>query len=90
MQYLGFPNQNDFIYADLLVTPMLPMKFQDNWPLFHEKKQKMDFQEGGHGGHLGFTTGIILAFFFLSSSHLNASYQVSSQFAFLFRRRSKK
>ena len=29
---------NDFSYFDLLVTLMLPVKFQDNWPLFQEKK----------------------------------------------------
>ena len=28
-----------------------------------EKKQKIDFQDGGHGGHLGFPIGMILAIF---------------------------
>ena len=28
-----------------------------------EKKRKLDFQEGGHGGHLGFPSGTILAIF---------------------------
>ena len=28
-----------------------------------EKKRKIDFQDGGHGGHLGFPIGKILAFF---------------------------
>ena len=28
-----------------------------------EKKRKIDFQDGGHGGHLGFPIGIILAIF---------------------------
>ena len=28
-----------------------------------EKKQKIDFQDGGHGGHLGFPIGTILAIF---------------------------
>ena len=28
-----------------------------------EKKQKIDFQDGGHGGHLGFLIGTILAIF---------------------------
>ena len=28
-----------------------------------EKKQKIDFQDGRHGGHLGFPTGTILAIF---------------------------
>ena len=28
-----------------------------------EKKRKIDFQDGGHGGHLGFPIGTILAMF---------------------------
>ena len=28
-----------------------------------EKKRKLDFQDGGHGGHLGFPIGTILAIF---------------------------
>ena len=28
-----------------------------------EKKRKIDFQDGGHGGHLGFPIGTILAIF---------------------------
>ena len=31
------------------------------WAL--EKKRKIDFQDGGHGGHLGFPIGMILAIF---------------------------
>ena len=30
-----------------------------------EKKRKIDFQDGGHGGHLGFPIGTILAIFYL-------------------------
>ena len=45
-----------------------------------EKKQKIDFQDGGHGGHLGFPIGMILAYF-RSTGHPDASYQVSSQLA---------
>ena len=41
-------DQNDFSYFDLLVTPRLPIKFQDNWVFkFQEKKQKIAFQDGG-------------------------------------------
>ena len=28
-----------------------------------EKKRKIDFQDGGHGGHLGFTIEMLLAIF---------------------------
>ena len=42
------------------------------------KKRKICFQDGRHGGHLGFPIGTILAFFFLLTNHPDASYQVSS------------
>ena len=50
---------------DLQVTPMLPTKFGVNWPLVQEKKPKIDFQDGAHGGHLGFPIKTILASFVL-------------------------
>ena len=31
--------------------------------LVQEKKWKIDFQDGGHGGHLGFPIGTILAIY---------------------------
>ena len=37
-------NKNDFSYFDLLVTLMLCIKFQDNWPRM-EKKPKKVFQD---------------------------------------------
>ena len=39
---------------------MLPSKFGLS---VEENKQKIDFQDGRHGGHLGFTIGMILAIF---------------------------
>ena len=45
---------------DLHVTPMLPSKFGLS---VQEKKQKIDFQDGCHGSHLGFPIGMILAIF---------------------------
>ena len=54
-----------------------------------KKKKKKDFEHGGHGGHLGFPIGTILAILDLQC-HPNASYQVSSQLDFMFRRRSEK
>ena len=35
-----------------------------------EKKQKIDFQDGGHGGHLGFPIGMILAIFDLQVTQM--------------------
>ena len=42
---------------------MLPTKFRINGLLVQEKKRKIDFQDGCHGGHLGFLIGMILAIF---------------------------
>ena len=42
---------------------MLPTKFQVNWPFGSGEEAKKDFQDGGHGGHLGFPTGMISAIF---------------------------
>ena len=35
-----------------------------------EKKQKIDFQDGCHGGHLGFLIGMILAIFDLQVTQM--------------------
>ena len=42
---------------------MLPSKFGVNWPFGSGEEAKIDFQDGGHGGHLGFPIGTILAIF---------------------------
>ena len=42
---------------------MLPTMFGVNWLWVQEKKRKIDFQDGCHGGHLGFPIGMILANF---------------------------
>ena len=54
---------------------MLPTIFKSTGPLVQEnkrkkifkmaamKKRKIDFQDGCHGGHLGFPIGTILAIF---------------------------
>ena len=47
----------------LKVTPLPPTRFQVNWPFGQEKKLKIDFQDGCHGGHLVFPIGRILAIF---------------------------
>ena len=50
-------------------------------------KNRFDFQDGRHGGRLGFPIGTILAKLIYKSPE--ASYQVSSQLVFGFRRRSE-
>ena len=41
---------------------MLPTKFRKNWS-FSSGEAKIDFENGCHGGHLGYTIGGILATF---------------------------
>ena len=65
---------------------MLPSKFGVNWPFGSGEEAKKKFQDGGHGGHLGFLIRTILAIF-LSTFHPDASYQVSSQLALGCRKR---
>ena len=77
---LGFLIGKILAIFDLQVTPMLPTKFQVFWPLISGEEAKIDFKDGGY---LGFPI-------FCSTSHRDASYQVSSQFAFRFRRRNEK
>ena len=38
-----------------------------------EKKRKIDFQDGGHGGHLGFPIGMILTIFNLQVTPMPAT-----------------
>ena len=43
-----------------------------------EKKRKIDYQDGGHGGHLGFPIGMILANFNLQvTPMLPTKYRVN-------------
>ena len=48
---------------DLQVTQMLPTSFESTGLSVQEKKRKIDFQDGHHGGHLGFPIGTTLAIF---------------------------
>ena len=68
---LGFPTDMILAIFDLQVTLMLPSKFGVNWPFGSGEEAK-------NSGHLGFSIRTILAIF-LSVSHPDASYQVSSQ-----------
>ena len=42
---------------------MSPTKFGVNWPFSAGEEPNIDFQDGGHGGHLGFRIRTILAIF---------------------------
>ena len=58
---------------------MLPSKFGVNWPFGSgEEAKNIDFQDGGHGGHLGFSIGTILAMFDLQvTPMIPTKYQVN-------------
>ena len=45
-------DRQDFNF-DLQVATIFPSKFQVKW-LSVQEKFKIDFQDGSHGGHLGF------------------------------------
>ena len=66
---LWFPIRMILVTFNLQVSPMLPTKFQVNWPFSSEEgKIHVDIQDGDHSGHLGFPIGTILAFFDLQVS----------------------
>ena len=49
-----------------------------NWPFGSGEEAKNDFQDGGHGGHLGFPVGTILEIFYLQvTPMLPTKYRVN-------------
>ena len=61
-------------FFDLQVTPMLPTEFKSTGlSNVQDKKRKIDFQDGCHGSHSGFSIGTVLAIFDLQVTP-NASY----------------
>ena len=56
-------DQHDFSYFGLQVTRCFLATLESIGLLVQEKKRKIDFQDGGHRGHLGFPIGTILAIF---------------------------
>ena len=58
--YSWVSNQNELNYFDILVIPMIPI--QTTGLSFQEKKQIIDFQDGGHSDYLEFPIGTILVF----------------------------
>ena len=82
----AIPTGNDFscFFFYLQVTSKLHNKFQVNWPFGSGERAKLDFQTS-HGSHLGIFDRNDFSYF-LSTSHPDASYQVSSPMAFWFRR----
>ena len=61
--HLGFLIRTILATVDLQVTSILPMNFESIALLVQEKKLKIDFQDGCHGGDFGFSIRTILAIF---------------------------
>ena len=87
--HFGFPIGIILANFDLQVIPMLPIKFRANWPFRSGEEVKNRFSRWppwwpswiSHQNNFSY---------FLSTSHPDASKQVSCQLAFWFRRRSEK
>ena len=78
--HLEFRIRKILAIFDLQVTLMLPTKFWVSWPLGSEV-MKIDFQDNGHGCHLGLPTWTILAIFDLQvTPMLPTKFQVSWPF----------
>ena len=57
-------DQQDFSFFFIYKSPQCFLESLVSIGLsVEEKKRKIDFQDGGHGGHLGFPIGTILAIF---------------------------
>ena len=59
---------------------MLPSKFGVNWPFGSGEEAKNNFQDGGHGSHLGFPIGTILAIDLQVTSTLPSMFGVNWPF----------
>ena len=87
--YLGFPISMVLARFDLQVTLMLPTKFGVNWPFGSGEEVKNRFSSWRPWLPSWISDWNDFSDF-RSISHPDAYYQVSSQFAFRARRRSKK
>ena len=73
---------NDLSYFWSTSHPIASYQVKSIGLLVQEKKQKTDFQDGGHGSHLGFLIGTILATFDLQVTlMLPTKFQVNWPFS---------
>ena len=87
--HLGFPIRTILAIFDLQVTSMLPTKFRVNWPFGSEEEVKNRFLRWQLWRQSWISDRNSFSYFWFTS-YPSASYQVSSQMAFRFRRRSEK
>ena len=86
---LGFTISTILAIFDLRVTPMLPTKFQVNWPFSSGEEAKNRFSRWLPWRPSWISGWHNFSFFFWSTSHPNVSYEVWSQLAFRCRSRSQ-
>ena len=84
---LGFTIGRILAIFDLRVTPMLPTKFQGNWPFSSGEEAKNRFSRWPPWRPSWISDWHDFSYFW-STSHSNVSYEVWSQLAFRCRRRS--
>ena len=87
--HLGFLIRTILTIFDLQVTLMLPTMFQVNWPFGSGEEVKNRFSRWPTWWPSWISDPNDFRYF-RSTSHPNASYRVSSQFAFRFRRRRER
>ena len=74
-------DRNNLSIFDPQITPVLPTKFQVNGPFGSGDEGKIDFQDGRHGGHLGFIIHKILSIFDVQvNPMLPTNFQVNLPF----------
>ena len=61
---------HDFSYFFIYKTPRCFLASLESTGLSVQEKRKIDFQDGGHGSHLGFPIGTILAIFDLQDTSM--------------------
>ena len=86
--HFGFPIRTNLPFFDQQFTQILPTMFQVNWPFSSggEAKNRLSRWRPRRPSWISDRNDFS---YFLSTSHHDASYQVSSQLAFRFRRRRK-
>ena len=62
---LNFPSEQFYLFFMYKSHRSFLQSFMSVSFSFQEKKRKIDFYDGGHGGHLGFYIGTFLAIFAL-------------------------
>ena len=78
---LGFRSQRFLLFCIYKSPQCFLSSYKSFGPSVREKKRKIDFQDGGHGGRLGFLIGMMLAIFDLQvTPMLPTKFQINCPF----------